>query len=225
MYVFVHTQVTASWRRNDMSTQQERHSPFHVPNMAFDVVVIAASLGGVAALIQVLSALPADFPAAIIVVQHLSPTYPSQLADLFSRHTSLCVKWAEEGDRLQPGVVFVAPPNQHLLLGEGDVLTLCQSPRVQWVRPSADVLFDSVATSYRERAIAVVLTGGGRDGARGVQMMKQMGGRVLVQDMATSRASGMPSAAISTGCIDFVLPLRTIAPALIALVMVTPPNK
>jgi two-component system chemotaxis response regulator CheB len=188
--------------------------------MAFDVVVIAASLGGISALSQVLSALPADFPAAIIVVQHLSPTSPSQLADLLSRRTSLWVKWAEEGDRLQPGVVFVAPPNQHLLLREGDVLTLRQSPRVQWVRPSADVLFASVAASYGERAIAVVLTGAGRDGARGVQMMKQMGGRVLVQDMATSRSFGMPSAAIRTGCIDFILPLRTIAPALITLVMV-----
>jgi two-component system chemotaxis response regulator CheB len=187
---------------------------------AFDVVAIAASLGGIKAIRSILSVLPADFPAAIIIVQHLHPVYPSGLVELLSRHTKLLVKWAEEGDRLQPGIVYVAPPDHHVLVRESGLLSLSQSPRVQWVRPSADVLFESVATNYCERTIAVILTGLGSDGANGAQMVKWMGGRVLVQNMATSRSFGMPGAVIKAGCVDFILPLDTIAYALVALVMV-----
>lgn len=203
-----------------MNIHQELHRDSCFPNTAFDVVVIAASLGGITAIAQLLSALPADFPAAIIIVQHLNPTHPSLLVDLLSHRTALSVKWAKQGDALQPGIVYIAPPDHHVLVNRSDRISLSQSPPVQFVRPSANVLFESVASRYSERTIAVVLTGLGSDGAQGVQAIKQHGGRVLVQDWATSKAFGMPQAAMKTGSVDFVLPLHVIARALVALTMV-----
>ena len=193
-------------------------SPLSTP--AFEVVVIAASLGGMAALSQVLSALPADFPIPIMIVQHLSPTFKSQLVELLAQRTALAVRWAAQRDEPLPGVVYLAPPNHHVLLDSSGRLVLSQSAPVLFARPSANPLFESAARHYRERTIAVVLTGLGRDGAQGVQAIKGQGGRVLVQDQTTSRAFGMPQTAVSTGCVDFVLPLSMIARALIALVMV-----
>lgn len=187
---------------------------------AFDIVAIATSLGGLNALTAVLPALPKSFPVPILVVQHLSARFPSRLVELLSRRSALPVTWARTGERLRRGMVYIAPPDQHLLVGIAHSALLSSSPHVQFVRPSADVLFQSVAATYRERAIAVMLTGSRRDGAAGVLAIKRAGGRVLAQDAATSTAFGMPQAAIATGCVDFVLPLRTIAPALVALTMV-----
>lgn len=187
---------------------------------AFDVVAMAASLGGLDALTQVLGALPPNFPAPILVVQHLSARYPSHLVELLARRCALPVVWAGPAQLLRPGAVYVAPPDHHLHVGRSSMAWLSQRPPIQFVRPSADVLFESVAVAYRERAIAVVLTGTRSDGACGVRAIKRAGGRVLTQDAATSAAFSMPQAAITTGCVDFVLPLPTIAPALVALTMV-----
>jgi two-component system chemotaxis response regulator CheB len=153
------------------------------------------------------------------VVLHLSPDYKSQLAELLNRRTPLNVCWAESGMRLQEGNVYIAPPDRHVLVSRSGLLTLSQSPKVQFARPAVDVLFKSVAQYYRERALAVVLSGFGSDGARGVEAIKQHGGRVLVQSMRTSRAFSMPMAALKTGCVDFTLSLHTIASALVSLVM------
>src|SRR5213593_4756102 len=185
---------------------------------AFDVVALAASAGGLAALGAVLSGLPDDFPAALVIVQHLDPRHRSLMADILSRRTKLKVKQAAEGDRLAPGIVYVAPPNRHLLVNSDGSLSLSQTELVHFVRPSADLLFESVAASHKERAIAVVLTGTGSDGSMGVQAIKKMGGTVLAQDESSSEFYGMPSAAIQTGCVDFVLSLSEIPPALITLV-------
>lgn len=203
-----------------MNIHQESGHISSFPNAAFDVVVIASSLGGITAISQILSALPASFPAAIIIVQHLNPTHPSLLVDLLDARTALTVQWAKQGDTPRPGVVYLAPPNHHVLLDNTGLISLSQSAPVHFTRPSANPLFESVALRYHERAIAVVLTGLGRDGAKGVQAIKQHGGRVLVQDQATSKAFNMPMAALRTGSVDFVLPLHVIAHALIALTMV-----
>lgn len=186
---------------------------------AFDIVALASSAGGLGALSEVLSALPEDFPCAIAVVQHLDPRHRSLMAKILSGRTPLSVKEAEEGDRLQQGTVYVAPPDRHLLVNPGGTITLTQSEMVHFVRPSADLLFESVAASYKDRAIAVVLTGSGSDGKMGVQAIKKMGGTVIAQDEATSEFFGMPGAAIQTGYVDFVLPLREIPSALVTLVM------
>lgn len=185
----------------------------------FDVVALAASAGGLTALSQVLAGIPRDFPAAVVVVQHLDPRHRSLMADILSRRTTLPVKQAAEGDRMTPGTVFIAPPNRHLLVNSDGTLSLSQSELVHFVRPSADLLFESVAASYRDRAIAVVLTGSGSDGSMGVRGIKKMGGTVIVQDSKTAEFSGMPEAATHTGAYDFILPLEEIASALVTLVM------
>jgi len=193
--------------------------PYHFPHAVFDVVALAASAGGLTALSQVLAGLPADFPATIVIVQHLDPRHRSLMADILSRRTALRVKQAEEGDRLASATVYIAPPNRHLLVNPDGSLSLSQSELVHFVRPSADLLFESVAASYRDRSIAVVLTGTGSDGVMGVQAIKKMGGTVIVQDKKTSEFFGMPGAAIQTGSVDFVLPLDEVASALVTLVM------
>jgi two-component system, chemotaxis family, protein-glutamate methylesterase/glutaminase len=199
---------------------QQPSTPAQFPGAAFDVVAMAASAGGLMALTQILSTLPDDFAAAIVVVQHLDPRHRSLMAEILSRHTPLKVGQAEEGDCLQPGKVYMAPPNRHLLVNPDGSLSLSQSELVHFVRPSADLLFESVAASYRERAIAVVLTGTGSDGAMGVQAIKKMGGTVLVQSQESAEFSGMPGAALQTGVVDFVLPLAEIQSALVSLVMI-----
>lgn len=186
---------------------------------AFDIVAVASSAGGLNALSRVLGALPADFPATLLVVQHLDPRHRSLMATILSRRTPLQVKEAREGDRLAPATVFIAPPDRHLLVNPDRTLSLSQSELVHFLRPSADLLFESVAASYKDRAIAVVLTGTGSDGSMGVRAIKKMGGTVIVQDEKTSEFFGMPGAAIQTGSSDFILPLDDIPAALIALVM------
>ena len=196
-----------------------RPGPARRPRAAFDVVVIAASAGGLNALSTILSSLPPGFPAAIAVVQHLDPRHRSLMADLLDRRSSLRTTEARDGDHLEPGRVYIAPPNRHLLVNPDGTLSLSQSDLVHFVRPSADLLFESVAASYRERVVAVVLTGTGSDGAMGVEAVKKMGGTVIAQDQETSDFFGMPHAAIQTGSVDVVLPLEEIAQALVQLVM------
>jgi two-component system chemotaxis response regulator CheB len=179
----------------------------------FDVVGLAASAGGLNALTHVLSALPAHFPAAVVVVQHLDPRHRSLMADILSRRTALEVKEAHESDRVRAGLALVAPPNRHLLVNPDCSISLTQTELVHFVRPSADLLFESIGASFRERAIAVVLSGSGHDGAMGVKAIKKTGGTVIVQD-AKAEFTGMPEAALATGIADFVLPLDEIAPAL-----------
>lgn len=194
-------------------------TPSPLPKAAFDVVALAASAGGLSALSRVLGALPAGFPAIMVVVQHLDPRHRSLMADILNRRTPLQVKQAEDGDLLKPATIYIAPPNRHLLVNKNKTLSLSQSELVHFVRPSADLLFESVAASFQERAIAVVLTGTGSDGNMGVKAIKQMGGTVIAQDEKTSEFFGMPGAAIATGSVDFILPLEEIPPALISLVM------
>jgi two-component system chemotaxis response regulator CheB len=141
------------------------------------------------------------------------------MAEILGRRTHLRVKQAQDGDYLAHATVYVAPPDRHLLVNPDGSLSLSQSELVHFVRPSADLLFESVAASYKERAIAVVLTGTGSDGAMGVKAIKKMGGVVIAQDAGSSDFFGMPGAAIQTGSVDFILPLSEIPSTLIRLVM------
>jgi len=195
------------------------NTPAPFPRAAFDVVGIAASAGGLNAIVEILKGLPADFPAAIVVVQHLDPRHRSLLAEILERRTAVKVKQAVDGEPLLPGTVFTAPPNHHLLIDTDGTVSLTQSELVHFVRPSADLMFDSLAATFKGRAIAVVLTGTGSDGAMGISAIKKMGGTVLAQDEATSDFYGMPAAAVHTGDVDLVLPLDEIAPAILGLVM------
>ena len=183
----------------------------------FDIVALAASAGGVFALTEILQKIPADFSAAIVVVQHLDPRHRSLMPQIFGRRSNLPVYQAVDGMQVDPGHVYLAPPDRHLLINRDRTVSLTQTELVNFVRPSADLLFESVAAAYGERAIAVVLTGAGKDGSMGVTAIKKKGGTVIVQDEPTSEFFGMPGAAIRTGTVDFVLSLEEIPAALITL--------
>lgn len=203
----------------NIAIQSSLHPIFsQFPNVAFNVVVLAASMGGLKVISTILSTLPADFPAAILVVQHLSPHFPSHLAQILSEQTALQVKPAATGDVLHPGTVYVAVPAYHLVVQPNGTLLLSNAPKMNFARPSADKSFMSVATTYKSRAIAVVLTGRSCDGALGVLSIKKYGGIAIAQDEATSEFFSMPSAAIATGKVDWVLPPEAIASTLVDLV-------
>jgi two-component system, chemotaxis family, protein-glutamate methylesterase/glutaminase len=184
------------------------------PPPAFEIVALAASAGGLNALTHVLGKLPAAFPAALVVVQHLDRRHRSVMADILRRRSSIEVQEAREGDALQAGCAYIAPPDRHLLVNGDRTLSLTQTELVHFVRPSADLLFESTAASFRERAIAVVLSGSGQDGGMGARAIKKMGGTLIVQDPRDAEHGGMPHTAQATGLADFVLPLDEIAPVL-----------
>jgi two-component system, chemotaxis family, protein-glutamate methylesterase/glutaminase len=184
---------------------------------AFGVVAIACSAGGQAALRELLAGLPDRFPAAVVVLLHWPAEKPLKLTSL-ERVSVLPITLTQEGQSLKPATVFFAAPGRHLLIKPNGSILLSQTPRLHFVRPSADLLFESVAASYGNRAIAVILTGVGRDGSIGVRSVKAAGGPVLAQDQATAAYFAMPKAAIATGCVDHVLPLEQIAPTLVSLV-------
>ncbi|MFZ3557037.1 MULTISPECIES: chemotaxis protein CheB [unclassified Streptomyces] len=186
---------------------------------SFSVVALAASAGGIHALVTVLGGLGTDdLPVPVLVVQHLDPRHRTVLAEILDRRTDLHVKLAEEGEAALPGTVYIAPPDRHLLVGPDGTLSLSQSELVHFLRPSADLLFESVAGAYGPRAIAVVLTGTGNDGAMGVDAVKSRGGTVIAQDPHTAEFRGMPEAAEGTGTVDFVLPLNEIPTVIRGLV-------
>jgi two-component system chemotaxis response regulator CheB len=177
---------------------------------------MGSSAGGLAALTQVLRALPRDFPSSIVVVQHLAPGHKSWIANLLGRSTALKVRQAEHGEILLPGTVYTAPPDEHLLLGPGKI-QLAHTQLVHFSRPSIDLLFESVAGTYGSRSIAVVLSGSGRDGSGGVRTVKEAGGVTIAQLPETAEFRPMPEAAIETGCVDFVLRLEEIGQKLTEL--------
>jgi two-component system chemotaxis response regulator CheB len=184
----------------------------------YDIVLLAASAGGLAAISTVLGALPAGFPAPVVVVQHLDPRHTSLMAEILRRRTPLRVEEATEGVATEPATVYVAPPDDHLLVNPGGRLSLSHADPVHFVRPSADRLFESGAGAFPGRVVAVVLTGTGSDSNMGVRAVDQAGGTVIAQDPATAEFAGMPQAAIDTGGVAHVLPLEEIGPALVALV-------
>ncbi len=181
----------------------------------FEVVAIGASAGGLKALTEVLSLFPADFPVPIVIVQHLDPRHKSLMAEILQRHCKMLVKEAENGEELQPAV-YIAPPNKHMLISDGKVV-LTSTEFVHYSRPSIDLMFESVAAGFGDKVIGVILSGTGVDGAQGIKAIKERGGTTIAQNAETSEHFGMPQAAISTGAVDFVLPLLEIAPAVLAL--------
>jgi two-component system, chemotaxis family, protein-glutamate methylesterase/glutaminase len=185
-----------------------------IADRRYDVVAIGASAGGLTALMDVLSPIPREFPSSILIVQHLHPQRKSLLAPLLGQKTALHVKQAEHGEPLLPGVAYVAPPDEHLLVGPGKV-QLVHSQLVHFSRPSIDLLFESVAGTYGSRCIGIVLTGSGRDGSAGIRAIKEAGGTTIVQDPGHSEFRIMPDAAVATGCVDFVLPVAEIGQALV----------
>jgi two-component system chemotaxis response regulator CheB len=187
------------------------------PASRFDVVAIGASAGGLEALHVVLGALPVDFPAAVLIVQHMDPRHKSLLADLLGRRSKLAVRQAVDGEAVQAGMVHIARPDMHLIVRD-HCLLLTDTKLVHFSRPSVDLLFESVAVEYGHRAIGVILSGSGMDGAAGIRAIKAKGGTTIVQQPHTAAHGGMPHAALATGCADLALPLDEIGPTLASLV-------
>lgn len=184
---------------------------------AFQLVVAAASAGGLTALGRMLGDLPSDFPLPIAIVQHLDPNHHSVIAEILARRTALRVKQAAQDDVLTGGVVYIAPPGIHLVIDPGRTISLSHSAPVHFVRPAADRLFETAATVCGP-IIGIILSGTGIDGAAGVAAIKASGGIVIAQDEESAAFFGMPQAAIDTGAVDYVLPLGEIGRALQDLV-------
>ncbi|MFL6140628.1 MAG: chemotaxis protein CheB [Labedaea sp.] len=178
------------------------------------VVALVTSAGGLNALTRVLGPLPADLPAAFLVMQHMQPDHPSQLADILSHRTALTVRVAVDDDELTTGTVLVAPPARHLLVTSQARIGLIDSGDLPPARPSADLLLATLAVSCGPRALAVVLTGRGTDAQAGVRAIVHCGGTVYAQDEATSDHYDMPRAAIRTDLVHHVLALPDIAAAI-----------
>jgi two-component system chemotaxis response regulator CheB len=172
-------------------------------------VVIAASAGALPAIIDVLAPLPADFPAAIALVQHRGPAEPHVLIDLLARRTRLQVRHAQDGAVLEPGTVYVCPPGVHMT--SEHCVRLIDGPRLRFVQPNADLMFASVARTYGDRAIGVVLSGCGSDAALGSLAIAQGGGTVIAQDDRTCEFADMPAAAAKVGAVELVLTPAEIA--------------
>lgn len=176
------------------------------------LVAIGTSTGGPQALETVISSWPRDFPAAVVVVQHIGREFAASLTQWLGERTGLRVRAAAPGDRLESGTVFVAATDDHLLLRNDLRLTYCEQPLANPYRPSVDVFFQSLATYWPAPAIAAVLTGIGRDGAQGLLKLRQCGWHTVSQDERTSVVYGMPQAAAELGAARRILPLEEIGP-------------
>ncbi len=184
----------------------------------YDAVAIGVSAGGLNALRTILPELPADFPAAVIICQHLNPQSDDFIARYLDDITAIHVKEAEEKEPILPGVAYLAPPNYHLLVEEDRSFSLSCEARVCFARPSIDVLFETAAEAYGNRLIGLVLTGANNDGSNGLQQIIRAGGLGIVQDPATAEARQMPQAAIELVKPELIYPLETIALVLDRLV-------
>jgi len=173
------------------------------------VVVVGTSLGGVSALKVLLSGLPEEFRPPIVIVQHRGKAANDMLAKLLGEETRLPVSEPNDKEALEPGHVYVAPADYHLLVERGSFALSTEAP-VNHARPSIDVLFESAAEAYGTGVIGVVLTGANQDGARGCARIKEQRGVVLVQDAEGAESSAMPAAAIAATHVDKVLPLSEI---------------
>jgi two-component system, chemotaxis family, protein-glutamate methylesterase/glutaminase len=199
-----------------MVQREKKSKTLDYSNRRVDVVAIGASAGGLNALTHVLRVLPREFPSSIVIVQHLSPGHKSWIANLLARAVQINVEQAEHGKIMQPGNAYIAPPDEHLLVGPGK-LQLAHTQLIHFSRPSIDLLFESVAGTYGSRSVGVILSGSGRDGASGIRTLKEAGGITIAQRPESAEFRPMPEAAIETGCVDFILALDDIGTTLTEL--------
>lgn len=183
----------------------------------YSLLAIGASTGGPAALNTLLRELPAGFALPVVVVQHMTIGFTAGLVAWLQLESALPIKLAEDGERICPGTIYFAPDDTHIELIGRNVVGLNKMPPVNHVRPSATILFESVARVCGSEAIGVLLTGMGEDGARGLMAIRDRGGATIAQDEATSAVYGMPKAAVELGAVDQVLPLPQISGAVLAL--------
>jgi two-component system chemotaxis response regulator CheB len=191
------------------------------PAIRKKLVVIGASTGGPKAIVQILSGLPREIPAAIIAVQHMSPEFTPPFVDRLSFGCPLRISVAQKGEPIQPGRVLIAPGGYHTIIvpnGSGNKIRLSRRASPQYIFPSIDYTMESAARAYGESTLGVLLTGLGSDGVQGLKAIKEAGGCTMAQDESTCVIFGMPKAAIEAGCVDEIVPLPRIAHSILQMI-------
>ncbi|MCW3984654.1 MAG: chemotaxis response regulator protein-glutamate methylesterase [Candidatus Bathyarchaeota archaeon] len=202
----VKTAACANLSSTKTTVQEDLHAPTSIGD---HIISIAASTGGPPAVTKVLTSLPADSPP-ILIVQHMPKGVTKLFAEGLNERCKFTVKEAQEGDRVQARLALIAPGGFHMVVTKEHRIHLTTDPPVNYVRPAADVLMQSMAEVYGAKNVGVVLTGMGSDGARGIKAIKEHGGITIAQDQKTSVVYGMPNVAYQTGCVDVVAPLDKI---------------
>lgn len=200
--------VVRHWRRDSQRGSQIRPQ---TNSHTSPLVAVAASTGGPAAISRLFVGLRADFPAPILIVQHIGAGFIRGFADWLGNCALVRVKLAEPGERLACGTAYVAPEDQHLGVTRGGAVLLADDPPIGGFRPSASFLFESVARACGNSAVAVILTGMGEDGLAGLHAIVRAGGKVIAQDERSSVVFGMPGAAVQAGLATLILPIEDIA--------------
>jgi len=185
--------------------------------MKYEAIVIGVSSGGMNALKFIFSTLPADFSIPIIIVQHVSARSDNEWINLLNNKSNLTIKEADEKEKIETGNVYIAAANYHLMIEKNKTFLLTIDERVNFARPSIDVLFESAAEAYKDKLIGIVLTGSNNDGAKGIKRIKELGGMVIIQDPETAESSTMPESAIATVQPDYILSLEEIVQLLIKI--------
>lgn len=184
----------------------------------YPILAIGSSSGGPKALKAIITALPENFPAATLIVQHMPAGFTTSFANRLDQQSAISVKEAEEGDTIKPGTALLAPGDYHMRINERGMISLDQSERKWSVRPCVDHMMVSAAENFSDRVVGVILTGMGTDGAEGMEAIKDHGGYGIVEDESTALVYGMPGATIKAGAFDDILPLHQIPFKLIELI-------
>lgn len=209
--------VVRQWRSETAAGPYDLRGRAPCRRRRAEVVAIAASTGGPAALQRVFEGLSGGAAVPILVVQHITPGFVPGLAGWLNSVCALHVKVAEQGEPLAPRTVYLAPDDRHLGVSAGRAVALSNQPPVGGFRPSGTYLFESVAQEYGPAAVAVILTGMGQDGVEGLAAVRREGGWVIAQDEASSVVFGMPGAAVAAGVADQVVPLEEISARLVEM--------
>ena len=187
--------------------------------MGYEAIVIGVSSGGLKALKLIFSALPSDFAVPVIIVQHIGPRSENSWIKLLNDSCAIPIKEADEKEKVGTGNIYVAPSNYHLMIEEDKTFSLTIDERVNFARPSIDVLFESAAEAYKEKLIGIILTGANNDGTKGVKRIKERGGMVIIQDPNTAESSYMPASAIAAIQPDYILELDQIGELLMKITL------
>lgn len=185
--------------------------------MRYEAIVVGISSGGMNLLKIMFSSLPTDFNTPIIIVQHVGANSNSHWIKLLNEKSNLNLKEADEKEKIENGTVYFAPPNYHLLIEKDRTFSLTIDERVNFARPSIDVLFESAAEAYKNTLIGIVLTGSNNDGNQGIKRIKECGGLIIIQDPTTAESPYMPSSALTFVESDHILSIENIIALLIAL--------
>jgi two-component system, chemotaxis family, protein-glutamate methylesterase/glutaminase len=185
--------------------------------MRYEAIVIGVSSGGMNAMKVMFSLLPKDFNIPVIIVQHIGAHSDSYWIKLLNDRSNLPIKEADEKEKIEHGKVYIAPPNYHLLIEKDRTFSLTVDERVNYSRPSIDVLFESAAEAYADKLIGIVLTGSNNDGTKGIKRIKECGGLAIIQNPETAESAFMPKSAIAAITPDYILSLEGIAELLITL--------